>query len=179
MRENQEWLVVGIIINPHGTAGKLNIKPLSDFEERFTLSGKRWLQKESEPPMAFELISGFKKPGKENFIICLKEINSRNEAEKFKKYKLLVKSSDIPELKKDEFHLSELLHLKVKMQINNSHKIIGEVSDLINEKNNLIVVKLYENDKNVLIPFVKEIIPIINKEEKFIVIRPPQGLLDL
>ena len=96
-----------------------------------------------------------------------------------KNYKLLVESKDIPKLKEEEFHLNQLLNLKVKIEQGNKVKTIGEVIDLLNEQNTLIEIKIYENNKNVLIPFVKEIIPIINLKKNFILINPPKGLLEL
>ena len=83
MINHNEWLIVGLITSPQGINGELKVNSLSDFEERFTEPGKRWIQKENEIPKEFELISGFKKPGKESFIIRLKEINNRNKAENF------------------------------------------------------------------------------------------------
>ena len=176
---DNEWLVVGLITSTHGINGKIKVKSLSDFEERFIKPGKRWIQKEKEVPLELELTSGFKQPGKEAFIISFKGINNRNQAEKLKSYKILVKIDDIPKLKKEEFHLSELLNLKVKILENNQLQIIGKVINLENEKNNLLVIKLLKNNKEVLVPFVKEIIPVVDIKNKFIIITPPLGLLEL
>tara|TARA_Y100001968_G_scaffold2359_1_gene1996 strand:+ start:1186 stop:1725 length:540 start_codon:yes stop_codon:yes gene_type:complete len=179
MTRMKDWLVVGKITSPHGIKGKLHVKSLSDFAERFTKPGTRWLQKEEEEPIKFELTSGFQKPGKEIFIISFEGINTRDEAEKLTKQKILVKKNDIPELKDGEFHINELLNLKVKLCIKSEMQIIGEVCDLINENNNLLEVHLFEKDKNILVPFVKEIVTKIDKNNNYIVINPPKGLLDL
>ncbi len=179
MINHEEWLIVGLITSPQGINGKIKVKSLSDFAERFTKPGKRWLQKENETPIEMELTAGFKKPGKELFIITFKAINNRNQAENLKGYKVLVKSDTIPNLNKEEFHLTELLNLKVKISENNKLEIIGKVINLENEKNNLLVIKLLKNNKKVLIPFVKEIVPVVDIKNKFIIITPPPGLLDL
>ena len=179
MIENEDWLVIGIITSSHGVAGKLNIKSLSDFKERFTKPGVRWIQKHNEDPIPFKLVSGVQKPGKDSFIITLEGIKNRNQADNLKQYKLLVKSNDIPNLKDNEFHLNQLLDLDVKLFVKSELKVIGKVVDLITEKNNLIVIRLNENNKDVLIPFVKEIVTTIDKRNKYLVINPPKGLLDL
>ena len=179
MKEEREWLVVGIITSSHGVKGELKVKSLSDFSERFTKPGKRWLQIDKEEPILHNLNSGYKKPGKDLFIISLDKIKDRDSAERLKNYKLLVKSSHIPKLKQEEFHLNQLLNLQVKIQEEDKIKTIGEVIDLLNEKNNLLEIKIYENNKKILIPFVKEIIPIINLKNNFILINPPKGLLEL
>ena len=179
MIDHNEWLIVGLITSPQGINGNIKVKSLSDFEERFTKPGKRWIQKEHEIPKELELTSGFKKPGKEFFIITFREITNRNQAEKLKGYKVLVKVESIPQLNRDEFHLTQLINLQVKILEKDNYKIIGKIIDLENEKNNLIVIQLLKNNKKVLIPFVKEIVPVVDIKNKFIIISPPPGLLEL
>ena len=179
MINKNEWLVVGLITSCHGINGKVKVKSLSDFEERFVEPGMRWLQKENEPPLKIELISGFKQPGKEIFIVKLKGVNTRNHAEQFKKFKILVKTDKLPKLKKEEFHLMELINLEVKTLENDELKIIGKVINLENEKNNLLIIELFKNQKKVLVPFVEEIVPLIDIKNNFLIINPPNGLLEL
>ena len=179
MINKNEWLVVGLITSSHGIKGQLKVKSLSDFDERFLKPGIRWLQKENENPKKIELISGFKRPGKETFIINCKGINTRNNAEQLKNYKILVKTNELPKLKKEEFHLLELINLQVKNLANDELKIIGKVVNLENEKNNLLVIELFKNQKKIYVPFVKEIVPIIDIKNNYLVINPPKGLLDL
>ena len=45
--------------------------------------------------------------------------------------------------------------------------------------NNLLSIELSETRKKVLIPFVKEIVPLIDIKNKYLIITPPNGLLDL
>ena len=179
MINQNKWLVVGLITSPHGINGKVKVKSLSDFEERFTEPGRRWIQKEKETPREMVLTSGYKQPGKEFFIVSFKNIINRNQSEQLKKYKILVKSETLPKLKKEEFHLTELINLEVKLLENNELKKIGKVLNLENEKNNLLVIQLFKNQKKVLIPFVKEIVTLIDVKNKFLIIDPPKGLLEL
>ena len=73
----------------------------------------------------------------------------------------------------------ELINLQVKILENEELKIIGKVIDLENEKNNLLVIELLKDQKKVLVPFVKEIVPLIDIKNNFIMINPPKGLLEL
>ena len=179
MINKNKWLVVGLITSCHGINGQLKVKSFSDFEERFLNPGMRWLQKENETPLEVKLTSGFKQPGKETFIIKLHGINSRNHAEQLKKFKILVKTDKLPKLKKEEFHLLELINLEVKTLENDELQTIGKVINLENEKNNLLVIELFKNQKKVLIPFVKEIVPLVDIKNNFLIINPPNGLLEL
>ncbi len=179
MINKNEWLIVGLITSCHGINGQVKVKSLSDFEERFLNPGIRWLQKNNEPPSKIKLISGFRQPGKETYIVRLQGINTRNHAEQLKKFKILVKTDQLPRLKNEEFHLLELINLEVKTFENDELKIIGRVINLENEKNNLLVIELFKNQKKVLIPFVKEIVPLIDIKNNFLIINPPNGLLEL
>ncbi|MDA9728913.1 ribosome maturation factor RimM [Prochlorococcus sp. AH-736-N17] len=179
MINKNKWLVVGLITSCHGIKGQLKVKSLTDFEERFLKPGMRWLQKENEPPLEMKLTSGFRQPGKATFIISLEGINTRNDAEQLKKFKILVKIDNLPRLQKEEFHLLELINLQVKTLKNDKLEIIGKVLDLENEKNNLLVIQLFKNQKVVLIPFVEEIVPIVDIKNNFLIINPPKGLLEL
>ena len=179
MINENEWLVIGLITSCHGINGQVKVKSLSDFEERFLKPGIRWLQEENEPPSKIELTSGFKQPGKDTFIIKFQGINTRNHAEQIKEFKILVKTNELPKLKKGEFHLLELINLQVKTFENDELKIIGKVINLENEKNNLLVIELLKNKKKVLIPFVKEIVPLVDIKNNFLIINPPNGLLEL
>ena len=174
-----EMMIVGLITSCHGINGKVKVKSLSDFEERFLKPGMRWLQKENETPSKIELLTGFKQPGKATFIVKFKGINTRNQAEQLKKSKILVKTNTLPKLKKEEFHLLELINLEVKNLENNELKTIGKVINLENERNNLLVIELLKNQKKVLIPFVKEIVPLVDIKNNFLIIKPPNGLLEL
>ena len=179
MINKNEWLVVGLITSCHGINGQVKVKSLSDFEERFLKPGMRWLQKENEPPSKIELISGFKQPGKETFIVKLQGINSRNHAETLKKFKILVKTDILPKLKKEEFHLLELINLEVKTLKNDELKTIGKVINLENENNNLLLIELFKNQKKVFIPFVKEIVSSVDIKNNFLIVNPPKGHLEL
>lgn len=128
MINKNEWLVVGLITSCHGINGQVKVKSLSDFDERFLKPGKRWLQKEFEAPTQIELTSGFKQPGKETFIVKFQGINTRNNAEQLKKFKILVKTDKLPTLNKEEFHLLELINLEVKTLENDELRQLGKLS---------------------------------------------------
>ena len=179
MVNKNKWLLVGLITSCHGINGQVKVKSLSDFEERFLNPGIRWLQKENNSPTKIVLSSGYRQPGKETYIIKFQGISTRDDAEQLKKQKILVKTDKLPKLNKEEFHLLELVNLQVKTLDNKELKVIGKVINLENEKNNLLVIQLFENEKKVLVPFVKEIVPIIDIKNNFLIINPPKGLMDL
>ncbi len=174
---NDDWMFVGKLVAPQGLNGEVRIQPYSDFPERFTKPGKRWLQKTNKTtPLEIELLSGKKLPGKEIYIVRFVGIDNRNDAQSIIGTKLLVPSSQRPKLNKNEFHLLDLIGLEARL--NAEGPVIGKVTDLNKAGNDLLEIELLEG-KKVLIPFVKEIVPIVNINEGWLMITPPPGLLEL
>jgi len=188
----EELLEIGTIVAPQGLKGQLRVKTSSDFPERFEKPGKRWLKcQTSLTPEEVELLSGYQVPGKDIYIVQLAEITDREKAEKLRGCKLLVSSSDRPSLEVDEYHVADLINLEVYHQLTGEK--IGIVTNVLMAGNDLLEVKLVEDFlKNaqikrsdsskpikVLIPFVKEIVPIVNLSGGRLEINPPAGLLEV
>ena len=194
------WLEIGQIVAPQGLNGELRVYPDTDFPERFEAPGKRWLLRpNAKEPEEVELLKGRFLEGKKLYVIQLAGVKYRDEAEKLRGCKLLVPETDRPQLGEDEYHLMDLLGLSVFMQ--DSGNFIGTVVDLIAAGNDLLEVRLEEVDKDrstsgqgdketrgqskiqnfktVLIPFVKDIVPVVNLEAGRIEITPPIGLLEI
>ena len=91
-----ELLVVGRLVAVQGLGGELRVLPLSDFPERFTRRGPRWLQAKGKPAQAVELRSGRQLPGKELFVVRLAGIDSRDAAEALVGQEFLVPAADRP-----------------------------------------------------------------------------------
>jgi 16S rRNA processing protein RimM len=172
-----ERLVVGKIVAAQGLAGEVRINPLSDFPERFTKPGPRWLRGRdgSEQPVA--LLSGRQLPGKELFVVRLEGIDNRSAAEALVGQELLVPANDRPRLAPGEFHLLDLVGLEVRLEV--SGESIGRVCDLLHAGNDLLEVELSSSGQRLLIPFVEAIVPRVELAEGWIGVTPPPGLLDL
>ena len=176
MIDQQNWIAVGKLVAPQGLHGEIRINPSSDFPERFTKRGDRWLQKNQEEPKSIKLISGRQLPGKSIYVVRFESIQNRLAAEALIGHKLLVPSNSRPSLSKDEFHFFDLLGLEVK--IREEPQPIGLISDLLHAGNDLLEIELFKGEK-VLVPFVKEIVPEVNIKEGWIKITPPPGLLTI
>jgi 16S rRNA processing protein RimM len=180
-----ELLVVGRLVAAQGLKGELRVLPLSDFPERFTRPGPRWLQPPGGPARAVNLEAGRQLPGKELFVVRLSGIDHRSGAEAVVGHELLVEASDRPPLAPGEFHLLDLVGLQVRLLADQSRPesagpAIGRVIDLIHAGNDLLEVELAQpGAPRVLIPFVQAIVPEVRLAEGWIGLTPPPGLLDL
>ncbi|MCX5946160.1 MAG: ribosome maturation factor RimM [Cyanobacteria bacterium] len=135
-----ELLEVGRLVSAQGLQGELRLNPLSDFPERFTVPGRRWLQGRTGPAKAVTLLSGRQLPGRELYVLRLEGINDRASAEALVGQALLVPASDRPPLAEGEFHLLDLVGLEVRLLADGS--VIGRVSDLLHAGNDLLEVEL-------------------------------------
>jgi 16S rRNA processing protein RimM len=192
-----ELLVVGRLVGAQGLGGELRVLPLSDFPERFTRRGPRWLQAKGRSARPVELRSGRQLPGKELFVVRITGIDSREAAEALVGHELLVPAADRPPLEEGEFHLLDLVGLEVRLLAGAQHgstdsvateggadMVIGRVLDLIHAGNDLLEVELTAaapggGGRRLLIPFVEAIVPVVNLAEGWIGITPPPGLLEL
>ena len=176
MTEKDKWMSIGEIVAPQGLKGDIRIKPSSDFPERFTKPGKRWIQKDNELPTEIILKKGTLIPGKSIYVLSIEGVSSRSSAEEIIGWRLVIPVNSRPKLSKGEYHYFDLIGLEARR---GSKKIlIGHVTDLIKGGNDLLEIELVEG-KKVLVPFVKEIVPKIEIKEKWLLINPPPGLLEL
>jgi 16S rRNA processing protein RimM len=177
LKEGTVLLEVGRLVAAQGLVGELRVVPLSDFPERFTRPGPRWLRSPRGAIQAVELLAGRQLPGRELFVVRLAGIGDRTTAEALVGHLLLANAADRPPLEEGEFHLLDLEGLEVRLLADGC--AIGTVRDLIHGGNDLLEVELTQGQRRVLIPFVEAIVPEVHLEEGWIGLTPPPGLLEL
>ena len=176
MKSSNIWLTVGKVVSAQGLRGEIRVNPSSDFPERFTRPGKRWLQKGHEEPREIALLAGRKLPGKSIYVLKLRGVDHRNKAEALVGENLLVPAKDRPKLAHNEFHLLDLLGLEARTSP--SGNAIGHVTNLTDAGKDLLEIQLL-NGRNVLVPFVEAIVPEVKIKEGWLLLSPPPGLMEL
>lgn len=202
-----ELLAVGTITSPQGLKGELRVYSESDFPERFTQAGTRWLQHPQTATIKeVQLKGGRYLAGKNLYVIKLEGIEDRNQAEALRDYKLLVAKSDRPKLQQNEYHVADLVGLAVYHQATGEY--IGVVVDLYVAGNDLLEIELDQQPESnsivhkdlsqisrrskrkkykpksakpltIFVPFVKEIVPIVDLDNRKIELTPPEGLINI
>jgi len=171
-----DWLPVGKVVAVQGLKGEVRVNPASDFPERFTNPGTRWLKARGKAPREIELTSGRQLPGKSVFVVRFVGVESREAAEALVGQTLMVPVNDRPELAEGEFHLLDLVGLEARLSAEG--EAVGTVQDLISGGNDLLVLERPDG-RTQMIPFVEAIVPEVHLKQGWLLLTPPPGLLEL
>lgn len=169
-----KFVSVGKIVNFHGIKGEAKVG-YSKNQQNFVMSLDTVYLKVGENYTPLNIISA--KPHKNMLIVKFEGINSINEIIPYKGSLLFVEEDTIREtLEDDEFLIDELVGLEVFD--NSDGKKLGFVIGVSNNgASDLISVKT--NSKKIcLIPFVKAIVPVVDIQNKKIMINNLEGLLE-
>ena len=196
-----DWLEIGRIVGPQGLRGELRIYPDTDFPERFLEPGQRWLRRPNATDLEpVTLLKGRYLDGKGLYVVQLEQVTDRNGAEALRGGVLLVPESDRLPLDEGEFYVADLIGLEVYLQ--GQDFPIGVVVDVYSAGNDLLAVQLHQpslppkptriakskrprsgaqkprDTKPVLVPFVPEIVPVVELEAGYVIVDPPAGLFE-
>ncbi len=164
-----EYTIVGKIINTHGIKGQMKIYPLTDNVERFKKLETAYLGQE-KLKVSIDKVDFFK-----NLVILkFKEFDNINEVLKFKDSDLFIDDKDRVVLPENHFFIYDLLGIDV---YDMEDKFIGTIKDVIQGPSNDIYLIKSIDDKEFLIPAVKEFIKLVDIERKKMSIDPIEGMI--
>ena len=163
-----ELISIGKIINFHGILGEAKV---GYSDPKRIENAKKVIVKNI--PLNIEKIRFHK-----NFaIVKFKEISDINELLNFKGENIYLAKEEVKnQLEEEEYLIDDLVGLNV---FDDKDDFIGIVDSIAKSTGNDILSVKPENEKygNILVPFVKELVPIVDVKAKKIVIKPIKGLL--
>ena len=168
-----KFVSVGKILNFHGIQGEAKVG-FSKNQQNFLLSLSEVFVKSNGDYLPLKISRS--RVNKNVVIIKFDGINSINELLPYKGQLLFVEEATIrSNLAEDEFLIDELVGLKIfDIKTDKSLGVVIGVSN--NGATDLLSVKV--NDGNVhFVPFVKDIVPVVNIKDKRIMINNLEGLL--
>ncbi len=160
------------ILNFHGVKGEVKAGFSKGREHQIEVLKKVFVKKDDN---FIELNVTSVRFHKHFAIIKFKEFNNINEVELYKGCDLYLPKDKVEEaLENDEYLISDLIGLNV---FDEDGSCIGNVTAVgENLANNIISVK-DANNKEHLVPFVKELVPVVDIKNKRIVINNIEGLI--
>ena len=169
---NFSYTKIGTIITKHGFNGSLILKVSGKYSNNLSIVDFLFIQiNKKHIPFKLDSIKTFKN---KSYKIKFNEVNDDAYANQLISKSVFIKSNDYPDLKKETNIYSAIINFSA---FNNEAKI-GEIIN-INENLPQPVFEINYKSKTVMVPIHEDLIIKIDKENKNIFLRIPDGLLDI
>jgi 16S rRNA processing protein RimM len=171
------WLVVATVRKPHGVRGELQLALETDRPGVVFRTGRVLeLGDARGRPVGRRYTVGRARPFKDGLLLTLRELTSRNaEVEELRGMALLIPVDEAAPADEGEVLYRDLLGCDVVV----AGERIGTVKDLLPTRGSELLVIRRRGAKELLVPFVAEMVKSIDVERRTVEIEPPEGLLDL
>ncbi|MDI2129271.1 ribosome maturation factor RimM [Yinghuangia seranimata] len=166
-------LVVARIGRAHGIRGQVSVEVRTDEPELRLAPGAVLA---TDPPSAGPLTISAGKVHSGRLLLSFEGVADRNGAEALRNV-LLIAEVDPTELPDDpeEFYDHQLIGLDVFLEDGTA---IGEVHEIAHLPSQDLLIVKRPDGREVMVPFVEEIVPEIDLDEQRVVITPPPGLIE-
>lgn len=170
-------LVVGRIAKAHGITGELVVEVRTDDPgERFAVGNRLRLKNIRSGPEREVVITSVR-PHVGRLLVRLEGVAGRDSAEALRGGLFVVDSADLPAIEDpDEFYDHQLEGLAVHTA---DGQKLGTVIEVLHTPGGELLSVRAESGREVLVPFVSEIVTEVSLTEGTVQIDPPEGLLDL
>lgn len=172
MAEN--YYTVGEIVNTHGLRGEVRVWPRTDFPEtRFAQGSLLYLEDIPDKQyLPLEVVNGRKH--KNVYIIKFKQFNHISEVEPLKGKKLKIKQDQLLVLEENEYYYHEIIGCEVYEE---SGEKLGVIHEILHPGANDVWVCKRPNGKEILIPYIEDVVLDVDVESKKIRIHLMEGML--
>jgi 16S rRNA processing protein RimM len=173
-----DTVVVGRIGRPHGVRGLATVEVRTDDPDLRFAPGAVLL---TDPPERGPLTVVDKRWHSGTLLLQLaapsgEVYDVRESVDTLRNTLLLVPVAELPPIEEpDSYYDHQLVGLTVRLP---DDSVVGEVTAVQHEAQDLLVVRRPEGG-DALIPFVSAIVPTVDVAGGFLVVDPPEGLLDL
>jgi 16S rRNA processing protein RimM len=166
-------VVVGRVGRPHGVRGELTVEVRTDDPDaRFTPGSAL----RTDPPARGPLTVAGSRWHHEILLVTFDGIASREDAETLRNTELLVEIADLPPLEEpDVFYDHQLVGLSARLP---DGSVLGEVAAVRHDGVDLLVISRPDR-ADALVPFVSAMVPTVDPGGGYLVVDPPEGLLEL
>ncbi|MBP2256175.1 ribosome maturation factor RimM [Virgibacillus alimentarius] len=164
---------VGKIINTHGIQGEVKVKRISDFDERFNVGETLYAVEENENPIPLVIDGHRNHKGFE--LMHFKGYDSINDVAPFKGMYLKITEKQLTELEEGEYYYHEIIGNTV---FTDTGEKIGEISEILSPGANDVWVVKQEIGKDILIPYIDDVVIEVDVPAKKVIIKPMEGLFD-
>jgi 16S rRNA processing protein RimM len=167
-------VVIGRIGKAHGIKGEVTVEIRTDDPDgRFAPDAVLTTDRPERPTLVIER----SRPHSGRMLVLFEGVPDRNTAELLRGTLLSVDAEDDPEIDDpDEFYDHQLVGLAA---VTVEGVAIGAVSDVVHLPASVLLVVTTPEGREVLVPFVAEIVPEVDLAGGRVVVDPPPGLIEL
>lgn len=164
-------VAVGRVGRPHGVRGEVTVRVTTDAPEQRFAPGTTFAVDAPDGEALTVVAARWKSGG---LVVAFDGVVDRSAAEKLRGAWLTVDTADIPSsADPDEFHDAELIGLDV---VTTDGRRVGTVADVLHHGQDRLVVRGVDAAE-ILVPFVRALVPDVDVDGGRVVIDPPPGLL--
>lgn len=170
------WLVVGRLRKPHGLKGDVAVFPLTDSPEAVYAAGQRLQLMDLAgevvgPPLVVERSRAYHR----EWLLKFRDVDGREGLEPLRDHLLAVEAERLAPLEADEVYLQDLHGFSVRQEDGTA---LGMVSDVYEMPAGLML-EVQGPKREFLLPYRKEFVRQVDREQRRLVVQVPDGLLDL
>jgi 16S rRNA processing protein RimM len=169
MAASEKLILVGVVTGPHGVAGAVRLKSFTARPE--DIAGYGPLADEAGRRHVLRLVGA----GKGVLLARLAGVEDRNAAERLKGLRLYLPRSALPPAAADEFYHADLIGLAV---VGDDGTAIGRVRAIHDFGAGDALEIERAAAPPAIVPFTREIVPLVDLSAGLVVIAPPPGLID-
>ena len=167
-----DYLKVGKIVNTHALQGEVRVISQSDFkDERFRPGSELFIDFNSE---LIPVVVKSHRTNKNFDLLRFNDLYHINDVEKYKGCELLVDGSNLSDLDEAEFYFYEIIGCQVKTIDGES---LGEIVDILQTGANDVWVIGRPGQKDLLIPYIEDVVKTVDIENKSVEVELLEGLL--
>lgn len=163
--------LVGTIVGTFGNKGEVKVIPLIDPPNYLLEVSSIFIENQDNKKQEFKVLKV--KKHKNVYLFTLEGINDMNVAESLSDMQVFIPSIEFRELQKNEYYYHDLKGLAAYAE---SGELIGKVDHIMKGGNDILVIK-DEDGKEIMVPFVDEIVPEVNLKERTITVNVIEGLI--
>ncbi|WP_075980950.1 ribosome maturation factor RimM [Bacillus massilinigeriensis] len=170
----EKWFNVGKIVNTHGIKGEVRVISRTDFaNERYQPGNKLYLfMPDSNEPTP--LIIKSHRVHKSFDLLTFEGFDNVNDVEKMKGGILKVTEEALGKLEENEFYYHEIIGCTV---FTTEGESLGRITEILTPGANDVWVIKGSRGKEILIPYIEDIVKDVNVQDRKVVIEPMEGLL--
>ena len=164
-------MLIGRVVKSHGIRGEVAVELLTEESEDHIVVGAVLTGRQAgkEQRLTVKTV----RPHQKRLLVSFEEVPDRTAADSLRGMKFYAEPLE-HDAEDDGYYDHELIGLEVRMD----KARIGEVTGVMDTPNRKILEVDYQG-REVLIPFVMDIVPEVDLEQGYLTITPPEGLLDV